>query len=126
MLVPVLDKLLAAINKKLERQNEPQFQDPLYSHHVEVYRTKSADEYPIELARTYVTLTKPSLVRDLSDQGPDSTAIFDLTFKKNLGIDLRLPVLFQSMYIDEAGLKDETTGALYELDPEKRQGKGER
>ncbi|KPM46112.1 hypothetical protein AK830_g409 [Neonectria ditissima] len=124
--VPLLDSLLVAINKDRDSKKKQPIEEDLYRSHMEFVWGKDEDDQPVRLTRTYITLTQASLVLSLSDQEPTSTNVFDLTFKKSLGIDLRLPALFESFYIDTDAFADTVTGALYELDPTKREAKGER
>ncbi|KAJ5587160.1 uncharacterized protein N7459_002925 [Penicillium hispanicum] len=124
--VPLLDKLLAAINKNQESKGLPLIEDDLYEGYMESVLVKEDCGSPIRVSRTYINLTQPSLILSHSDQAPDSTNIFDLTFKESLGIDLQLPALFHSFYLDTSTFAETVTGALYELDPEKREAKGER
>lgn len=124
--IPQLNRLLAAINKDLKSKKQQPIEENLYRSHSEFVWDKDEDQNPVRITRTYITFTQASLVLSLSDQGRTSSNVFDLTFKKSLGIDLRLPALFQSFYIDTDAFAETVTGALYELDPVKREGKGER
>jgi hypothetical protein len=123
--VPKLDTLLDAINKKLKSQGQAPMKS-LYTASFALVPGVDDDQQPTQVKRTYVTLTRASLVMSLSDQGPNSTEVLNLTFKKKLGIDLVLPALFHSFYIDPNVLEKTVSGALFELDPTKREGKGAR
>lgn len=123
--VPVLEQILVALNKDRKSSGKQDLVS-LYSSWISQVAEKDEDGDPSVVERRFVKLNESSLLLFLSDQGPGSTSPFNLTFKKNLGIDATLPVLFQSMYFDPSFEGDEVSGGLFVHDPTMRENKGSR
>ncbi|KAK2605937.1 hypothetical protein QQS21_003663 [Conoideocrella luteorostrata] len=123
--VPILDEILEAINKGRKFSGK-QVLDSLYTSFLNRVVEKDEDDDPTVVERRFIKVNESSTLLFLSDQGPDSTSPFNLTFKKNLGIDVTLPVLFQSMYFDVNFEGDEVSGGLFIHDPTMRENKGSR
>ncbi|KAJ3529746.1 hypothetical protein NM208_g9620 [Fusarium decemcellulare] len=123
--VPILDEILEAINKD-RKSNGKQTLDSLYTSFLNRVTEMDEDGDTSVVERRFIKVNESSTLMFLSDQGPESTSPFNLTFKKNLGIDVTLPVLFQSMYFDPNFEGDEVFGGLFVHDPTMRENKGSR
>ncbi|UNI18784.1 hypothetical protein JDV02_005034 [Purpureocillium takamizusanense] len=123
--VPVLDEILAAINKD-RKSSGKQVLDSLYTSFINRVTEKDEDGETSVVERRFIKVYESSTLLFLSDQGPESTSPFNLTFKKHLGINVTLPVLFQSMYFDRNFAGNEMFGGVFVHDPTMRENKGAR
>ena len=115
MTVPFLDQLRDRIND-LFYQGETKL-DAFYTTTFDI--TSEGDQ------RAAIQLNQAAFLPFISDTGEDF-ASFNLSFKETLGIDLTLPCLYQSLYVDFDWLYENLTGALYAYDPIMRGMKGNR
>lgn len=110
--IPVLDDLRDQLNEKYNRKF-----DRLY------------DSWEIVLddgrIRATVEFNLASVVPFISDAGMDVNTL-NVNFKSQLGIDITLPVLFQSFYIDYDVDLRTVKGAIFDYNPLMRDTKGDR
>lgn len=110
--IPILDDLRDQLNEKYNRKF-----DRLY------------DSWEIVLddgrIRATVEFNLASVVPFISDAGMDVNTL-NVNFKSQLGIDITLPVLFQSFYIDYDVDLRTVKGAIFDYNPLMRDTKGDR
>ncbi|KAI3005469.1 hypothetical protein CBS147345_7540 [Aspergillus niger] len=110
--IPVLDDLRDQLNEKYNRKF-----DRLY------------DSWEIVLddgrIRATVEFNLASVVPFISDAGMDVNTL-NVNFKSQLGIDITLPVLFQSFYIDYDVDLRTVKGAIFDYNPLMRDTEGDR
>ncbi|KAL2751802.1 hypothetical protein ACRALDRAFT_1073126 [Sodiomyces alcalophilus JCM 7366] len=123
--VPAIDEIQDAMNKIRQADGKKPL-ERMYTYYMSRVRGKDDDGQDTVVDRRFIKLKEATTLLFLSDQGPESTSPFNLTFKKNLGISTTLPVLFQSMYFDRNTEGDEVSGAVFVHDPTKRGNKGSR
>lgn len=125
VVIPFLDKLLAAIN---QARDPKEGLDRLYTSYVETYLGKNNEGQQKLIERWTVDFHNAAIVKDLSDQSADKTSFSKLTFSKLLGhgSPIELPVLFQKLYFVKSTNGRSIEGALHLFDPWKRECKGER
>ncbi|KAI9926798.1 hypothetical protein MW887_003894 [Aspergillus wentii] len=110
--VPVLDKLQNDINQKFGSNLSTFYSTTITS-------TKDGFQANIEVDNA-------SIMPFISSAGADISSNFNLDFKSTLGIDSKLPLLFQSMQIDFDMDEREATGAVFEYNPLMRGLNGDR
>lgn len=117
--VPLLDQLLVDINKFYSLMGDAQL-DALYSSTVEV--TSKGEQ------RGTIFLEKSALLHHLADKpaGVDElSSLFNVTFK-NIGSDVTLPLLYQTLGVQLSSDFSSLTGAATEYSGANRGGDGTR
>ncbi|RAK93737.1 hypothetical protein BO79DRAFT_284299 [Aspergillus costaricaensis CBS 115574] len=110
--VPILDELRDRLNEKYNREFE---------------RLYDSWEVILDDGRTRATVefNLASVVPFISDAGMDVNTL-NVNFKSQLGIDITLPILFQSFYIDYDVDLRTVKGAIFDYNPLMRDTKGDR
>ncbi|GLA90141.1 hypothetical protein AtubIFM56815_005699 [Aspergillus tubingensis] len=110
--VPILDELRNRLNEKYNREFE---------------RLYDSWEVILDDGRTRATVefNLASVVPFISDAGMDVNTL-NVNFKSQLGIDITLPILFQSFYIDYDVDLRTVKGAIFDYNPLMRDTKGDR
>ncbi|PYH66584.1 uncharacterized protein BO88DRAFT_468977 [Aspergillus vadensis CBS 113365] len=110
--VPILDELRDRLNEKYNREFE---------------RLYDSWEVILDDGRTRATVefNLASVVPFISDAGMDVNTL-NVNFKSQLGIDITLPILFQSLYIDYDVDLRTVKGAIFDYNPLMRDTKGDR
>ncbi|GLA65152.1 hypothetical protein AtubIFM54640_006893 [Aspergillus tubingensis] len=109
--VPILDELRNRLNEKYNREFE---------------RLYDSWEVILDDGRTRATVefNLASVVPFISDAGMDVNTL-NVNFKSQLGIDITLPILFQSFYIDYDVDLRTVKGAIFDYNPLMRDTKGD-
>ncbi|RAL04454.1 uncharacterized protein BO80DRAFT_485021 [Aspergillus ibericus CBS 121593] len=110
--IPVLDQLRDQLNERYGR---------------DLGRLYDSWEVPLDDGRIRATVefNLASVVPFISDAGMDVNT-FNVSFQSQLGIDITLPILFQSFYIDYDQDLYKVTGAIFDYNPMMRDTKGDR
>ncbi|PYH30565.1 uncharacterized protein BO87DRAFT_342321 [Aspergillus neoniger CBS 115656] len=110
--VPILDELRDRLNEKYNREFE---------------RLYDSWEVILDDGRTRATVefNLASIVPFISDAGMDVNTL-NVNFQSQLGIDITLPILFQSFYIDYDVDLRTVKGAIFDYNPLMRDTKGDR